>query len=184
MKINNFFKLIIAIGFSELVGVIGSVFTVSAIPSWYSALQKPALTPPSWVFGPVWISLYALMGVAAFLVWSSCARASADKKKGVKVALILFGGQLVLNMFWSIVFFGLKNPFWAFINIITLWLAIIWTITVFYRISKPALIFECSMDIPAMTRGPSTDPRPASSTPQTIILCFATLGVLNRFRPY
>lgn len=128
----------IAIGISELAGIIGSVFTISAISNWYSALQKPALTPPSWVFGPVWISLYALMGVAAFLIWFSYVSVPEDKKKAVKVALILFGSQLALNMFWSIVFFGLKNPFWALINIAALWFAIIWTIIVFYKISKPA----------------------------------------------
>ena len=80
MKINNFFKFVIAVGVSELAGIIGSFFTVSAIPDWYSTLVRPALNPPSWVFGPVWTTLYALMGIAAFLVWSSYAKASEDKK--------------------------------------------------------------------------------------------------------
>jgi len=71
MKVNNFFKLVIAIGVSEMAGIIGSVFTISAIPNWYAGLVKPALNPPSWVFGPVWTTLYALMGVAAFLVWKA-----------------------------------------------------------------------------------------------------------------
>jgi len=138
MKLNNFFKLVIAIGISEMAGIIGSVFTISAIPNWYSTLVKPALNPPSWIFGPVWTTLYALMGIAAFLIWSSYAKVSEDKKKGIKVALALFGIQLVLNTLWSIIFFGLQNPGWALVNIILLWLAIVWTIAVFYKISKPA----------------------------------------------
>ena len=69
MKLNNFFKLVIAIVVSELAGIIGSVFTISAIPNWYSTLVKPALNPPAWVFGPVWTTLYALMGISLFLIW-------------------------------------------------------------------------------------------------------------------
>lgn len=138
MKINNTFKLIIAIVVSELAGIIGSVFTAPSIAGWYAGIVKPAINPPAWVFGPVWTTLFALMGIAAFLVWSSYTRASADKKKGVKVALILFGGQLVLNTLWSIIFFGLHSPGGAFIEIVFLWLAIIATIVAFAKISKPA----------------------------------------------
>ncbi len=139
MKISNTFKLIIAIVVSESAGIIGALFTTPAVQSdWYAGIVKPALNPPAWVFGPVWTTLFALMGIAAFLVWSSYAKASEDKKRGVKVALILFGSQLVLNTLWSIIFFGLHNPGGALIEIIFLWLAIIATIVMFYRISKPA----------------------------------------------
>lgn len=138
MKINNFFKLIIAVIVSEAAGIIGSVFTAPSIGSWYATLAKPEFSPPNWVFGPVWTALYFLMGVAAFLVWSSYAKASEDKKKGIKIALALFGIQLVLNALWSIIFFGLHSPFWSFVEIIILWLAIIWTIFAFYKISRPA----------------------------------------------
>ncbi len=139
MKINNFSKLIIAIAISELAGIIGSVFTTPSIPTWYATLVKPALNPPNWVFGPVWTTLFALMGISAFLVWSSYARATdGQRKRAVKVALVLFGVQLVLNTLWSIIFFGLHSPFWAFIEIIILWLAILTTIIAFSRISKPA----------------------------------------------
>jgi len=133
MKINNTLKLVIAIVVSELVGVIGSVFTVSAIPGWYAGLVKPALNPPNWVFGPVWATLYTLMGITAFLVWKN-----GWEKNEVKAALGVFGLQLFLNTTWSIVFFGLHSPGWALLNIIILWIAIVWTMTVFYRISKPA----------------------------------------------
>lgn len=134
MKINNFLKLVVAIGTSELAGIIGSVFTVSAIPNWYAGLVKPALNPPSWLFGPVWTTLYALMGIAAFLVWKA-----GWERKEVKKALGVFGIQLFLNFIWSIIFFGLQNPGWALVNIVLLWLAIVWTMVVFYRISKPAV---------------------------------------------
>ena len=139
MKLNNLFKLVIAIAVSELAGVIGSVFTISAIPTWYAGLVKPALNPPGWIFGPAWITLYALMGIAAFLIWSSYAKASEGQaKRQIKIALGVFGIQLFLNAIWSIIFFGLHNPFWAFIEIIILWLAILWTIFAFYKISRPA----------------------------------------------
>ncbi len=131
-------KLGTAIGVSELAGVIGSVFTFSAIPGWYGTLAKPGLTPPGWVFGPVWITLFALMGIAAFLVWSSHAKASEDKKKGITVALLLFGIQLALNTLWSIIFFGLHSPGAALVEIILLWLAILATIVAFARVVKPA----------------------------------------------
>jgi len=133
MKFNNFFKLAIAIVVAGLAGAIGSVFTVSAIPNWYAGLVKPALNPPSWVFGPAWTTLYALMGIAAFLIWKS----GWDKKE-VKKALGVFGIQLVLNALWSIIFFGLHSPGWALVDIIALWFAIVWTMVVFYKISKPA----------------------------------------------
>ncbi len=133
MKAKNVIKLVIAIGVSGLAGVIGSVFTVSAIPNWYAGLAKPALNPPSWVFGPVWTTLYVLMGIAAFLVWRN-----GWGQKEVKAALGLFGFQLFLNAIWPIIFFGFHSLFLAIIDIIALWLVIAWTIVVFYKISKSA----------------------------------------------
>lgn len=141
MRINNFFKLIIAIGVSELAGIIGSFFTISAIPTWYAGLVKPTFNPPAWVFGPAWTTLYALMGIAAFLIWKN-----GWERKDVRTALGVFGIQLFLNAIWSIIFFGstsltingLNNIGIAFIDIILLWFAIVWTMVVFYKISKPA----------------------------------------------
>ncbi|MFH1712887.1 MAG: TspO/MBR family protein [Candidatus Jacksonbacteria bacterium] len=133
MRINNTFKLIITIVVSELAGIVGSIFTAPSIPAWYETLAKPALNPPAWIFGPVWTTLYALMGVAAFLVWHH-----GFERKKVRTALAIFGGQLVLNTLWSIIFFGLHGPGAAFIEIIVLWLAILWTIFAFYKISRPA----------------------------------------------
>lgn len=133
MKINNTFKLIIAIAVSELAGIVGSVFTAPAITSWYAGIVKPALNPPAWVFGPVWTTLFALMGIAAFLVWRR-----GLERKDVKIALGIFIGQLVLNTLWSIIFFGLQSPGGALIEIVFLWLAVLAAIIAFYKISRPA----------------------------------------------
>lgn len=133
MKIHNVFKLIFAIAVAELAGIIGSFFTISAIPNWYAGLVKPSLNPPAWIFGPVWTVLYVLMGVAAFLVWKN-----GWQRKDVRTALGVFGVQLLLNAIWSIIFFGFQSPGWALVDIILLWLAIIWTISIFYKISRPA----------------------------------------------
>ena len=133
MKFNDITKLVITVVVSELAGVIGSFFTASAIPSWYSTLQKPALNPPSWAFGPVWTTLYAMMGVAAWLVWTAGA-----KRRKMHSALTIFGVQLFLNAIWSVIFFGLKNPGWAFVDIVLLWVAIVGTIYTFAQISRPA----------------------------------------------
>jgi tryptophan-rich sensory protein len=139
MKSNSphlFLKLVIAIVVSELAGVIGSIFTVSAIPTWYAGLTKPAVNPPSWLFGPVWITLYALMGIAAFFVWKYHFE---EKGKVKRKALGVFCLQLILNVAWSIIFFGLHSPMWACVGILALWFAILWTMVLFYKISKPAM---------------------------------------------
>ncbi len=134
MKVNNTSKLIVAIVVSELAGVIGSLFTFSSVTSWYAGIVKPALNPPSWVFGPVWTILYLLMGIAAFLIWRN-----GWEKKEVRAALGVFFIQLVLNASWSVIFFGLQDPGAALLEIIFLWLAIIATIAAFSKISRPAV---------------------------------------------
>lgn len=136
--LSNTFKLVISLIIPQLAGGLGSLFTVSSVRDWYPVLVKPALNPPAWVFGPVWTTLFLLMGYALYLVWSSYAEASADKKDLIKIALTLFGVQMVLNALWSIIFFGLHSPGGAFIEIIFLWLAILATIIAFYKISRPA----------------------------------------------
>jgi len=126
-------KLAAAVAVCLLAGTIGSIATSPAIPTWYASLQKPFFSPPNWVFAPVWTLLYILMGVSAYLVWS---RGFGDKR--VKPALAVFGVQLFLNVLWSILFFGMRSPFYAFAEIIFLWLAIALAIARFYGISKNA----------------------------------------------
>ncbi|MFH1253766.1 MAG: TspO/MBR family protein [Candidatus Uhrbacteria bacterium] len=133
MKIKKVFQLILAIIIAESAGVIGSVFTVGAIPVWYSTLNKPSFNPPNWLFGPVWTILFVLMGIAAFLIWQR-----GWKKLEVKNALKIFLSQLILNTLWSILFFGLHSPTAAFLEIIALWLLILATIISFWKISRPA----------------------------------------------
>lgn len=127
---NKISKLVISILLPAAAGTIGSLFTFSAIPTWYAALTKPAFGPPNWLFGPVWTILYLMMGIAMFLVW--------QKAKAVKPYLRVFIIQLILNALWSIVFFGQQNPGLAFVVIVALWLAILWNIILFLRVSKTA----------------------------------------------
>ncbi|MDD5251171.1 MAG: tryptophan-rich sensory protein [Patescibacteria group bacterium] len=130
---NDLPKLLIAVVVSELAGVIGAVFTTPSIPTWYAGLVKPALNPPNWVFGPVWTTLFLLMGVAAFLIWRQ-----GMKRQDVRHALEIFGIQLLLNTLWSIIFFGLHDPGAALIDIAALWVAIMGTMVLFHRVSKLA----------------------------------------------
>ncbi|MEK7165993.1 MAG: TspO/MBR family protein [Patescibacteria group bacterium] len=130
-KIKNLPLLILSTLISEGAGILGAIFTVSAIPTWYAALAKPAFSPPNFVFGPVWTTLYALMGISLYLVWIS-------KTKSRRYAMRLFFLQLGLNVLWSIFFFGMKNPALAFLEIIALWIAIYLTIKTFLGVSKVA----------------------------------------------
>lgn len=129
------FKCIVAIVVSELAGVIGSFFTSGSIDTWYAGLVKPALNPPAVVFGPVWITLYALMGIALFLVWK---RHSFLPLRVFRKAVSVFFIQLALNAVWSPIFFGLEDPLLAFFDIVLLWFAILYTTILFFRISRTA----------------------------------------------
>ncbi len=133
MLLKRIVKLVVALAVCQLAGFVGSLFTTPSIPTWYASLQKPGFTPPNAVFSPVWITLFVLMGVAAFLVWDK-----GIGSKGVKTALSAFGVQLGLNLLWSGLFFGLRSPLLAFVEIVALWLAIAAAILTFYRVSKPA----------------------------------------------
>lgn len=133
MQKKDAIKLIIAIVICELAGIIGSIFTTPYIPTWYAGLIKPSFTPPGWLFGPAWTTLFALMGIALFLVYKK-----GLKRPNVKMAVYVFFIQLVLNIIWSIVFFGFQNPGFAFIEIVCLWLTILATILAFAKVSKPA----------------------------------------------
>jgi len=128
-------KLVISLLICQCAGIIGSLFTARSIPTWYAFINKPTFTPPNWVFAPAWISLFTLMGIAAFLVWRK-----GMHTLGVKRALSIFLLQLGLNSLWSIVFFGGRSIQGGLVVIVLLWLAIIWTIKSFFAISKPAAV--------------------------------------------
>lgn len=110
---------------------LGSLFTAASVGSWYAGLAKPSWNPPAWVFGPVWTVLYVMMAVAGWLVWRRPGAAS-------RLALRWFGVQLVLNVGWSAVFFGLRMPGLAFVEILALWLAIVATLTSSWGVSRLA----------------------------------------------
>lgn len=132
-KTQNILALFISIVIAQLAGIIGSFYTFDSIPNWYKTLVRPEFAPPNWVFGPVWTTLYLLMGIAAYLIWS---KGYSDKR--VKIALYVYFGQLLLNSLWSILFFGLQDIKSAFIEIIALWIMIALNIFLFGKISKTA----------------------------------------------
>jgi benzodiazapine receptor len=125
--------LILSILICQSAGLIGSFFTGPALSTWYVTLNKPSFTPPNWLFAPVWITLYTLMGVSAFLVW----RQGLKGRQG-RIVLAIFCVHLSLNAFWSVAFFGLRSPPAGLIVIVMLWIAIVLTILKFFAISKSA----------------------------------------------
>ncbi len=133
MSKQQIIKLIIAILICEGAGVLGSLFTAPAIPTWYVTLAKPSFSPPNWVFAPVWTTLFVMMGVAAFLVWNK-----GLAQPGVKLALGMFALQLLFNFLWSAMFFGLRSPLAGLIDIAALWVTLATTIWLFFRISTLA----------------------------------------------
>jgi benzodiazapine receptor len=116
------------------VGYFSSLVTQSSIETWFPTLVKPSFNPPNWVFAPVWTMLYIMMGIAAGLVWNRI----DFEKEVVRKALIFFAIQLALNALWSYLFFGLKNPLLALIEIVLLWLMIYETYIKFAKIDKIA----------------------------------------------
>jgi len=135
MKLKDILKLIVCVVACLCAGIIGSIFTREAIPTWYATLEKPSFTPPNWLFAPAWALLYLLMSIAAFLVW----RRGLENRQ-VRIALIVFLIQLILNALWSVVFFGLESPLYGLIVISALWVAILFTVLKFFRISSVASV--------------------------------------------
>lgn len=113
-------------------GGLGAIATTPEIEGWYKGIEKPAWNPPDAVFGPVWTTLFVMMAVAAWMVWK------ADGFKAAAVPLSLFAVQLLLNVAWSWIFFGMHQPGWALFEIVILWLAIAATTVAFFRRSKLA----------------------------------------------
>ncbi|MDP2656395.1 MAG: TspO/MBR family protein [bacterium] len=134
MKAHNLLKLIFSVVVCEFAGMLGAVFTAPSVSGWYAQLVQPSFVVPNWLFGVVWPILYLLMGIAAFIVWNQ-----RKTCKHVKLALGIFGVQLILNSLWSIIFFGMHNPGAALVEIVMLWFSILATIIAFYRVSKHTL---------------------------------------------
>lgn len=131
---NKITRILVVVVTCLVIGYFSGMVTRSAITTWYPTLIKPIFNPPNWIFAPVWSMLYVMMGVAAGLIWN---KMESDKVV-VKNALVIFAVQLALNALWSYLFFGLKNPMLAGIEIILLWLMIFETYTKFIKINKTA----------------------------------------------
>lgn len=130
---NNKIKLVVSLLICQGAGLIGSVFTTPAIPEWYANLEKPEFTPPSWVFAPVWTLIFLMMGLSLYLVWKK-----REKGKEVERSLLIFGIQLILNIGWSFLFFGLRSPLCGLLEIVLLWFTILLTILSFLKHSRVA----------------------------------------------
>ena len=129
------FKLVISIAVCHTAGIIGGFFTRNSIPVWYENLKKPFFTPPDWVFGPVWIVLYTMMGISIYAIWRKGLQAP-----GVKSAMAIFIFQLTLNILWPMIFFGGRSIDGGMVIIVLLWLAIAWTMAAFFNLSKTAFL--------------------------------------------
>jgi tryptophan-rich sensory protein len=127
-------KIAIALIVCLTVGYSASLVTRPSVESWYPTIIKPVFNPPNWIFMPVWTFLYILMAVAAGLVWDKIKEQNEEVKKALGFFLI----QLTLNAIWSYLFFGLKNPMLALIEIAILWLMIYETHLKFIKINKIA----------------------------------------------
>jgi translocator protein len=128
----NYLKLIISIISCQLAGIIGSFFTGDSI-GWYYTLTKPSFRPPNWLFGPVWIVLYLIMGIALYLIWKRGFRTSESK-----YPMIIFFTQLVFNAMWPVIFFGVRSIGGGLIIITILWILIFLTILSFQKVNKTA----------------------------------------------
>ena len=123
-------KLLVSIALPLGVGAIAGMFTAQSVPEWYAALNRPSFNPPNWIFGPVWTTLYILMGISFFLVWKQ------DASKERNQAILIFSLQLLLNFAWSFIFFYFHMIGFALVEIILLWVSIIIMLVLFYK-AKP-----------------------------------------------
>jgi len=126
--------LAVAVLAVEVVGASGAVFTAQGLTDWYATLQRPALAPPNWVFGPVWTTLFALMGGALWLVW----RRAEELPRAVRLAAAVFAVHFVFNLGWSAVFFGLQRIGLGLATIAVLWVLILATMWAFGRVDRRA----------------------------------------------
>lgn len=126
-------KILLCVLVVNVLGGLGAFVTSDEIGGWYAKLNKPPGVPPNWVFGPVWTLLYALMGVAIALVWHR-AEPGGEKKR----AVLWFAAQMILNLIWTPVFFGMHELGIALIIILALWIAIVFTIRSFLKVDRLA----------------------------------------------
>ena len=134
MKTMNIIRFLVSVTLPLLIGAVAGLFTSNAIPLWYASLNHPIISPPNWVFGPVWTVLYTLMGVSFYLVWN------LPKGKEKTRALIVYFIQLFLNFSWSFLFFYFRQIGLGLLDIVLLWLCIPFMISLFYKM-RPAAAY-------------------------------------------
>lgn len=134
MKANQILKLAASLLLPLAVGGIAGIFTTAAIPGWYASLNQPSFSPPNWIFGPVWTTLYILLGISFFMIW----KLPASKQRNQ--AILIFMVQLLLNFCWSFFFFYFKMIGIALVDIVALWITIIIMLVSFYKL-KPLAAF-------------------------------------------
>jgi tryptophan-rich sensory protein len=130
MSKSQFLKLLSSIALPLGLGATAGLFTAEAVPEWYATLNRPSFNPPNWLFGPVWTTLYLLMGISLFLIWKQ----SASKERNLAIFVFLL--QIALNFFWSFIFFYYNLIGFALFEIIVLWISIASMLVLFYKI-KP-----------------------------------------------
>lgn len=130
---NKYTRILVLVVTCLAVAYFSSLVTRPSVETWYTTINKPSFNPPNWLFAPVWTTLYVLMGIAGGLVWHEI---NSPKREEVKKAMLFFAIQLGLNALWSYLFFGLKNPLLALIEIVLLWLLIYETYIKFAKINK------------------------------------------------
>jgi benzodiazapine receptor len=132
MNKSQIFKLLASLALPLVLGAIAGLFTAEAVPEWYETLNRPPFNPPNWLFGPVWTTLYILLGISLFLIWKQ----SASKERNLAIFVFLL--QQVLNFGWSFIFFYFNMIGFALIEIILLWISIIIMLVLFYKIKPMA----------------------------------------------
>lgn len=130
MSRSNFIKLVLSLITPLSLGAVAGMFTSQAVPTWYATLNRPSFNPPSWVFGPVWTTLYVVLGISFYLIWKE------NHSRQKNLAIIIFTVQMLLNFAWSFIFFYFNMIGAALIEIILLWTSIVTMIYLFYKI-KP-----------------------------------------------
>ncbi len=125
------FKIILCVALCLTLGILSGFSTVDSINSWFQFVIKPSWNPPNWIFGPMWTTLYIMMGIAVALIWNT-------SHKNKKQAIGLFIIQFILNLAWSFIFFNLHAIGWAFAEILVMLLFIALTLYAFFQINKLA----------------------------------------------
>ena len=136
MKLKKWKPYIISAAISLAVGTISGLLSMKGMQLYNATVLKPALTPPGWVFGLVWTILYTLMGISAARVWQT--QDSPERSRGLN----LYVAQLIVNFFWSLIFFNAQAFGFAVIWLLLLWVLVLLMILQFYKVERIAALLQ------------------------------------------